>query len=68
MDTIINKLLDKVSKKQVIAVVGMVVLFQLTAHPGYVFGVAIVAIAAQTFLDKGEKNESSNDVDVPAGG
>ena len=61
MEIPVEKLLDKVSKKQIIAVVGMVVLYQLAAHPGYIFGIAIVAIAVQTFLDQGDKNENSND-------
>ena len=60
MDKIIDKLLeaikDKMSKKQVIAIVGMVVLYMLGAHPGYVTGVAVIAIIAQTILDKGAKN------------
>ena len=61
MDGIIDKLLeaikDKMSKKQVIAIVAMIVLYMLTAHPGYITGVAIVAIAIQGILDKERKNE-----------
>lgn len=64
MDTILDKLLDtikeKMSKKQVVAIVGMVVLYMLTAHPGYVAGVAIIAIVAQTFLDR-KNNIIDND-------
>ena len=56
MDGMIDKLLeaikDKISKKQVIAIVGMVLLHQLTAHPGYITGIALVAILAQTLLDR----------------
>jgi hypothetical protein len=65
MDTILDKLLEtikeKMSKKQVIAIVGMVVLYLLTAHPGYVAGVAIIAIVAQTYLDKEKNNVQEND-------
>ena len=45
-------------KKQLVAIVAMWLLSTLKAestHPGYITAVAIVAIAAQTFLDrKGE--------------
>ena len=67
MDTIFEKLLetikDKMSKKQVIAIVGIISLYLLTAHPGYIAGIAIIAIIAQTYLDKGKKDE--NNIDVP---
>lgn len=72
MDTLLDKLLEtikeKMSKKQVIAIVAIVTLYLLAAHPGYITGVAFIAILAQTYLDKGEKNESNNNPDVPAGG
>ena len=58
MDTILEKLLEtikeKMSKKQVVAIVAIVTLYLLAAHSGYIAGVAITAIVAQTYLDKGE--------------
>ena len=73
MDTIFEKLLetikDKMSKKQVVAIVAMVTLYLLAAHPGYIAGVAAIEIVAQTYLDKGERNvqENDNPNDVPVG-
>ncbi len=72
MDTIFEKLLEtikeKMSKKQVVAIVAIVTLYLLAAHPGYIAGVAFIEIIAQTYLDKGERSENSNDnVNVPAG-
>lgn len=79
MDTIIDKLLeaikDKLSKKQIIAIVAMVVLAVL--KPTTIIElivailitlVAIVAISWQGYLEKGEKNvEKDVNSDVPAG-
>ena len=65
MDTILDKLLEtvkeKMSKKQVIAIVAMISLYLLTAHPGYITCVAIIAIVVQAYLDKGEKRENKTD-------
>lgn len=60
-------------KKQLVAIVAMWLLSTLKAentHPGYITGVAIVAMVCQTVLDylKGEKHENSNNVNVPADG
>ena len=74
MDNTIDKLLeaikDKMSKKQVIAIVAIITLYMLGAHPGYLTGVAIVAIVMQTYLDKGKEksneNANSNDGGLPA--
>ena len=73
MDTILDKLLEtvkeKMSKKQVIAIVGMIVLYLLTAHPGYITAVAIIAILMQTYLDQGEKHDKAKNAgaNVPVG-
>jgi hypothetical protein len=81
MDSIIDKLLeaikDKMSKKQVIAIVGMITLAVMKPATktelmvaGFVTLIAIVAISTQTYLDgKGVKNGANNDVpNVSAGG
>lgn len=64
MDTILDKLLEtikeKMSKKQVIAIVAIIVLYMLTAHPGYITGIAIIAILVQAYLDKGENHEKAD--------
>ena len=70
MDTIFEKLLEtikeKMSKKQVVAIVAIVTLYLLAAHPGYIAGVAFIEIIAQTYLDKGnnivDKNEKSDKI------
>lgn len=75
MDTLLDKLLEtikeKMSKKQVIAIFGIVCLYLLGAPPLYIVIVTMYAITAQTILDfpkKENRNETSNNSNVPAGG
>ena len=55
--------------------IGLAGLYAITKVPSdepvkmICIAIVVIAIAAfQTFLDKGEKHENSNDVNVPAGG
>lgn len=77
MDTIFEKLLEtikeKMSKKQVIAIVAMLTLAVMKPTTklelivaGCITLIAIVGISWQGFLDKGDKNENSNHSNVPA--
>jgi len=67
MDTIIEKLIEiikeKASKKQVIAIIGIICLFMLGAPPIYIAAVTIYAITAQTVLDYKNPFKEKKDVE-----
>ena len=64
MDSIIDKLLDKVSKKQIICVVTLICLLQPEAPKEYLASVGALGMIVQGILDylkpKGENSETNN--------